>query len=631
MKFKSLLYKLFFPFIGLGALIWFLIRVIPKPTRATYPCMRVACPMASAFVLYLLGLATSAFAFGRIKEYWKNSRYLAMSGFFIIALIAGFFTFQADRPPVYANTVTIDTANSPIGTGKGIFPGRVVWVRDSAAVNQNCTNSTNDYWLLDKNTNQTAVNNMVSNAIQMLTGKGSDADSWDAIFRYYNQTHNRGDIGYTAGEKIVIKLNFNNGATGTSYSRADLSIVDSSPQIAYAILHHLVNVAGVVQSDISIGDPGRNFDDLYWNKCHPDFPNVHYWGAGNGRTPITKSANPELMTSDGQLQNYIPACYVEATYMISIPVFKEHHRAGMSLSSKNHFGSLLPFSSTGDAFPFHYSLPCTQGDGNVDNGGYGKYRIFVDFIGSKYLGGKTILYMFDALWSSTNYGDPPWKWKMAPFNNSYPASIFVSQDPVAIESVGFDFLHAEFYNGNPSGNAFPQYSGVDDFLRQAADSVNWPNGIKYNPEGDGKYLPRSMGVNEHWDNATDQKYSRDLGPGTGIELVKVQIVTSVNSSLSKTQPAEFILEPNYPNPFNPSTTIIYNLPQSAHVDLSIYNIQGQCIQKLVNGYQTGGTYSVQWNGRYKGIAAASGVYFARLNTEGKKGAQSQVQRMVLLK
>ena len=122
-----------------------------------------------------------------------------------------------------------------------------------------------------------------------------------------------------------------------------------------------------------------------------------------------------------------------------------------------------------------------------------------------------------------------------------------------------------------------------------------------------------------------------LVPGTGIELVKVQIVTSVNSSLSKTQPAEFILEPNYPNPFNPSTTIIYNLPQSAHVDLSIYNIQGQCIQKLVNGYQTGGTYSVQWNGRYKGIAAASGVYFARLNTEGKKGAQSQVQRMVLLK
>jgi hypothetical protein len=631
MKLKPLLLNLFFPLIGIGATIWFLIRVIPKPSRATYPCMRVAYPLASAFVVYLLGLAASAFAIGKMKDHWKNSRYWAMAGFLLIALLAGFFTFQADQPPVYANTVSIDTANAPIGIGKGTFSGRVVWVHNPAAVNQACTNSTGDYWLQDNNTHQTAVDDMVSNAIRTLTGKGSDAESWDAIFRYYNQTHSRGNAGYTAGEKIVIKCNFNTGASGTSYTRADLKTVDTSPQIAYAILHQLVNVAGVAQADINIGDPGRNFDDVYWNKCHPDFPNVKYWGNGNGRTPITQSANLELKTSDDQIENYLPACYVDATYLINIPVFKQHHRAGISLSSKNHFGTLLRFSSDGTAFPYHYSLPCTQGNGIVDNGGYGKYRIFVDFIGHKDLGGKTILYLFDALWSSTNYGDPPWKWRMAPFNNTYPASIFASQDAVAIESVGYDFMRAEFSSGNPSGNAFPQYSGVDDFLRQAADSVNWPTGIKYDPEGDGTYLPRSMGVNEHWDNATDQKYTRDLGTGTGIELVKIQITTSVDGSLSKSRPSEFILEPNYPNPFNPSTIITYNLPQSAHVDLSIYNIQGQCIQKLVDTYQTGGTYSVQWNGRVKGKAASSGIYFARFNTESKQGAQSQVQRMVLLK
>ena len=50
---------------------------------------------------------------------------------------------------------------------------------------------------------------------------------------------------------------------------------------------------------------------------------------------------------------------------------------------------------------------------------------FTDFLGHKDLGGKTILYLFDALWSSTNYGDPPWKWKMAPFNNTYPSGIDV--------------------------------------------------------------------------------------------------------------------------------------------------------------------------------------------------------------
>jgi hypothetical protein len=399
--------------------------------------------------------------------------------------------------------------------------------------------------------------------------------------------------------------------------------VDSSPQIAYAILNQLVNVAGVAQANISIGDPGRNFDDVYWNKCHPDFPYVKYWGNGSGRTPITQSANLELKTSDGQIQNYLPACYVEATYLINIPVFKQHHRAGMSLSSKNHFGSLLRFSSDGTAFPYHYSLPCTQGDGNVDNGEYGKYRIFVDFIGHKDLGGKTILYLFDALWSSTNYGDPPWKWRMAPFNNTYPASIFASQDPVAVESVGYDFLHAEFYSGNPSGNAFPQYSGVDDFLRQAADSVNWPKGIKYNPEGNGVYLPRSMGVYEHWDNATDQRYSRNLGTGTGIELVKIQTVTSVDGSRSKTQPTEFILEPNYPNPFNPSTNFSFSLPSKSFVSLEVFDIVGREVATIVSEEMPAGKYSKQWNAS----TLASGVYLYRMQSNNF----IQTRKLILLK
>ena len=149
--------------------------------------------------------------------------------------------------------------------------------------------------------------------------------------------------------------------------------------------------------------------------------------------------------------------------MINIPVFKQHHRAGISLGVKNHIGTFVPFTpdwTVRDSL--HHSFPCSQGNGNVDNGDYHLYRIFVDFMGHKDLGGKTILYLVDGLWSSTNYGDPPYKWRMVPFNNKYPASIFASQDPVAIESVGFDFLYTEFYPGNPSGNAFPRYSGVDD-------------------------------------------------------------------------------------------------------------------------------------------------------------------------
>jgi hypothetical protein len=339
------------------------------------------------------------------------------------------------------------------------------------------------------------------------------------------------------------------------------------------------------------------------------------------------------MTSDGQMQNYLPTCYVEAAYMINIPVFKQHHRAGISLSSKNHFGTFVPF--LGNAFPLHYSLPCTQGDGNVDNGGYGKYRIFVDFMGHKDLGGKTILYLFDAIWSSTNYGDPPWKWRMSPFNNNYPSSIFASQDPVAIESVGFDFLYNEFYVGNPSGNAFPHYAGVDDFLHQAADSLNWPTGNKYDPENDGTYLPRSMGVHEHWNNAEDKKYSRNLGTGNGIELIATDKTTEVNKNNQGDRSIEnFEIYPNYPNPFNPNTTIAYTLPKESSVEVTMYDLQGRAIRSFMFSAQPAGYQKIVWNGTNDyGKAVSSGVYTYRVTAlsleDGKRIDKSA--KMILLK
>jgi hypothetical protein len=624
---KIKLSKLFYYFAGFAALLWFLIRVIPKPSRATYPCQRAAFPIASAFVIYLVSLLSSAFAFNKLKQHLKTGNNLAASIFLIVIVVSGFFLLQSDKPYTYAHYKSVvEDPNQPIGVGKGIFPGRVVWVRDSTAVNQQYTGQTSTYWWDDANVNQAAVNEMLSKALKSLTGKSSVAEAWDAIFRYYNNTHGRGDVGYTPGEKIVIKLNLNNGLSWDSdeYTRMNNWAVDTSPQIVYAVLDQLINIAGVPQADIGFGDPGRNVDNIFWDKFHSIFPNVKYWGSGNGRTPFVQSTNPELFTSDGDMDLYLPNYYLEATYMINIPVFKQHHRAGISLTSKNHFGDFVP--SLGNAFPLHYSLPCTEGDGNVNNGDYGAYRIFVDFIGHKDLGGKTILCLIDGLWSSTNWGDPQWKWKTAPFNNSYPASIFASQDPVAIESVGFDFLFNEFYVGNPSGNDFPRYEGVDDFLHQAADSVNWPNGILYDPEADGSYLPRSMGVHEHWNNASEKRYTRNLGTGEGIELV--QISGTVDVKEIPVQPNKFYLGNNYPNPFNPSTKFIYAIAEGRNVSLIIYDINGKKVNEIINKYQDAGTYEVTWDGTDdSGNQVVSGTYIYTFNA----GNFTQSKKMILIK
>jgi len=637
---KNLLRKAFLPIIGFLSLIWFLIRVIPKPSRITYPCMKATAPVASTFLLYIIGLLSSIFAFNKAKRFLKQSRYVLFAIALIVSAVLGLSTLLHTDKKAYAVIQSpIDGANQPIGQGVGINPGRVVWIHNPDATDENCRNRRNDYWSQDDNTNQDVVNTMVSDALQMLTSTDSDAAAWDALFRDFNISHGKGDVGYSADEKIVIKINLNsNGCNYNSdnYERWNYRNVDTSPQIVYAVLDQLVNKAGVPQENIGFGDPGRNVDDIYWDKFHAEFPDVQYWGKSNGRTPIERSSTRMIYTSDGSMSDYLPACYVEAAYMINLPVFKKHHRAGISLSSKNHFGSFVPFH--GGASHWHFSLPASEGHGDVNHGNYGDYRCFVDIMGHEHLGGKTILYLIDGLWSSTNWGHPPIKWRMTPFNNDWPSSIFMSQDPVAIESVGYDFLFEEFDEDHPSEGEndggdncgpFPHYAGTDDFLRQAADSNNRPAGITYDPENDGTPLPASLGVYEHWNNPVDKQYSRNLGKDFGIELVS-NLTTSVYNEPVASIADEFQLSSNYPNPFNPTTTIAYTVPQTSEVSLIVYNMLGQPVRTLINGQLSSGRYEQQWDGRDEsGRAVPSGVYFYDLSARNGSEAFHQSKKMVL--
>jgi len=85
---------------------------------------------------------------------------------------------------------------------------------------------------------------------------------------------------------------------------------------------------------------------------------------------------------------------------------------------------------------------------------------------------------------------------------------------------------------------------------------------------------------------------------------------------------------NYPNPFNPSTTIFYNLPACGQVELNIYNIRGQFVRKLVNEKQTMGHHTITWNGKDgKGRPLASGMYLCHINFLGKH----ETKKMILLK
>jgi len=90
----------------------------------------------------------------------------------------------------------------------------------------------------------------------------------------------------------------------------------------------------------------------------------------------------------------------------------------------------------------------------------------------------------------------------------------------------------------------------------------------------------------------------------------------------------YVLHPNYPNPFNPTTTIRYELPDAADVRIEVFNAQGERVRVLVDRHQTAGQHTVSWDGRNSvGQTVATGVYFYRL----RAGEFNRTRKMQLLK
>jgi hypothetical protein len=417
-----------------------------------------------------------------------------------------------------------DPVNDPIGEPKGCHSGRVAWVHDPEATDWAGPGSGGYCWQ-PQHTDQAVVDAMMSRAIRRLAGKLTDAQAWDTLFRYTNLQKGTGDQGYQRGEKIVIKLNLTLCHVSGSSNPLNRSLPTqywgkagmTNPQMVLALLRQLVNVAGVSQADISVGDPVNFFPQQWYDYLHFEFPNVRYLDhyAFTGRTRVEFSDEPFFWSTaeaDGKWPDYLPQPFVEADYLINFAVLKSHERAGITLCAKNHYGSLIR-SPVGDLRGVNYNYYDLHT--NVPNQlpGRNRYRNLVDLMGHEGIGGKTLLYLVDALYGGKSWDGTPYKWNMAPFNGDWPSSLFASQDPVAIDSVGYDFLLAEWPVEVSIGDGAAQ-----DNLHEAALADDPPSGALYDPHGDGTEMA-SLGVHEHWDNPVDKQYSRNLGSGAGIELI----------------------------------------------------------------------------------------------------------------
>jgi hypothetical protein len=396
------------------------------------------------------------------------------------------------------NAIMNSGINKPIGAARGIYPGRVVWVHDTLVSKWN---GVNDFWWDDKYTSQKEVIKMLGNSLSSLTGEQKEEKAWDKLFRYFNLAKRSLDKAYSPHEKIAIKINENN-----TYAHEDINEINASPQLVYALVRSLIYDAKVPQKNITVFDASRFITNNIFNKCHLEFPEVVFvdniGGDGRVKSEYVENAIP-YSVDNGKLARGLAKCANEADYIINMAILKGHVGQGVTLCGKNYYGV------TNIDKDWRKNL---HNNFDQDKSGKPKYITFVDYLGHKDLGEKTMLFMIDGLYGAKAVnGIPTPKWKIAPFNNNWPGSLFLSQDGVAIDAVGLDFLCSEWPD-------MIDISYADCYLVEAAQADNPPSKTFYDPERDNVKC-KSLGVMEHWNNSKEKKYSRNLGEQFGIELV----------------------------------------------------------------------------------------------------------------
>ncbi len=187
--------------------------------------------------------------------------------------------------------------------------------------------------------------------------------------------------------------------------------------------------------------------------------------------------------------------------------------------------------------------------------------------------------------------------------------------------------YREKYSYDENGN---MYLKIKESWSWSSDK--WRNNKRwsYNYDSHGNL---NVGLYEEWGNGhwntTEYngtlKFYDSYGREYGFSAVKINAfygpITNIKDEILNI--TTFSLSQNYPNPFNPTTTITYSIPKSGFVKLTLYDIQGVEIKKIVNKEQQSGNYKIELNASY----LPSGIYFYNLQS----GGFSETKKLVLLK
>ena len=161
------------------------------------------------------------------------------------------------------------------------------------------------------------------------------------------------------------------------------------------------------------------------------------------------------------------------------------------------------------------------------------------------------------------------------------------------------------------------------YLIRSTDNLNFARATNNIPAANSPTGSSYSYVDGNLVNGTTYYYKLvdvDINGNENVNGIVVTVTPTVGSSFT---PDTYALNQNYPNPFNPNTTITYDIREAGHVTLTVFDILGREVVNLVNGNQTAGSYSVEFNAS----TLSSGIYFYQL----KVNDFSDLKKMVVLK
>lgn len=337
-----------------------------------------------------------------------------------------------------------------------LLRGRLVHVHDVDATSWDFGSSWYGYHV-----DQAVVDSMMEEGLLKLTATRNVAKAWSRLVPKY-----------TAGQKFAIKVNFNNfSASGPDPDTEINALIEP----VNALIRTMV-MFGVPASDISVFDVTHGWHSgsmpqvSFINRClYPGVNFVYHYGNPN---PFSST---EFVEFNPPSSPYLPDLaianvVVDADYLINMFIPKAHSLAGVTLGFKNHMGSYDHCQEIHTYLPYNYYYKPD-------------YSTFIDVFKNPHFGKKTVLTIGDGLfgnWPGVN--GIPKRWNT--FGNDAPNSLFLSADPVAIDSVVTDFIEAE-----RATHGSGMVNGTRDFLvlaeqermgiHESADPWQGPMGSDY--------------------------------------------------------------------------------------------------------------------------------------------------------